>query len=130
MGAQAKRLAVFCGKKKKTKKKKKVKQSQSNQPKEKTHEELRIEARPKLEKYLRDNDVWQIDLFDLMVDKYYIYSVNDFNEYKSDPDWVDDFLYEAKHVGVMGQKVKYLQKLCGRRKNVNKKKKKTTKNTK
>merc|ERR1712154_298356 len=99
-------------------------------PKQKDHEEMKIEARPKLEKFLRANDVWQIDLFDMMVDKYQIYSVDDFNDYKDDEDWIDEFLEEAKHCGVMGQKVKYLEKLCGRRKNVNKKKKKVVKKKK
>merc|ERR1712099_223940 len=59
-----------------------------------------------------------------MTDQYQIYSVEDFLDYKDDEDWIDEFLEEAKHCGVMGQKVKYLQKLCGRRKNVNTKKKK------
>eukprot|EP01084_Bolivina_argentea_P004494 8562_1 len=124
MGKQATTLAVFCGKKKRKKKAKKAKPQKQSKPKEKDHEEMKIEARPVLEKYLRDNNIWQIDLFDLMVDKYQIYCVEDFMEYKEDEDWVDDFLYDAKHVGVMGQKVKHLEKLVGRRKNMNKKKKK------
>mmetsp|Transcript_14549 Transcript_14549/g.22763 ORF Transcript_14549/g.22763 Transcript_14549/m.22763 type:complete len:377 (+) Transcript_14549:47-1177(+) len=126
MGNQATTLAVFCGKQKAKKKKKKKDNAKPAQPKpkQKDHEEMKIEARPVLEKYLRDNNVWQIDLFDMMVDKYNIYTVEDFLEYKEDEDWVDEFLYEAKHVGVMGQKVKYLEKLCGRRKNVNAQKKK------
>eukprot|EP00483_Globobulimina_turgida_P010108 UN10127 len=88
---------------------------------------MKIEARPKREKYLRAHDVWQIDLFDMMVDKYHIYSVSDFAAYQEDEEWVDEFLLEAKQCGVMGAKVKYLEQLVGRRKNVNKKKKKKKK---
>lgn len=128
MGKQATTLAVFCGKKKGKKKKKKAPEKpKQSKPKQKDHETLRIEARAPLEKWLRANEIWQIDLFDMMVDEYQIYSVEDFNEYKEDDEdgeWVDDFLLRAKQCGVMGQKVKYLEKLCGRRKNVNKKKKK------
>merc|ERR1712228_1058648 len=115
MGKQAITLSVFCGKKKKKKKKKdeKVAKPKESKPRQKDHSELKIEARPKLEKYLRDNEVWQIDLFDLMTDQYNIYSVEDFLEYKDDEDWIDEFLEE----------VKYLQKMLGRRKTVNKKKK-------
>ena len=88
---------------------------------------MKIEARAPLEKFLRANEIWQIDLFDMMVDEYQIYSVEDFNEYleeDEDGDWRDDFLLRAKQCGVMGQKVKYLEKLLGLRKNVKKKKKK------
>merc|ERR1712113_408411 len=128
MGKQAIKLADFCGKEKaKKSKKKKMTKPKESKPRQKDHSELKIEARPILEKYLRDNDVWQIDLFNLMTDEYQIYSVEDFLEYKDDEDWIDEFLEEAKHCGVMGQKVKYLEKLCGRRKNVNKKKKKVVK---
>ena len=145
MKKQANILAELCGRKKKKKKKqKKVNEKpKESKPRQKglscpilcilaqqtlclfaDHSELKIEARPKLEKYMRENDVWQIDLFDLMTDQYEIYSVDDFLDYKDDEDWIDEFLEEARRCGVMVAQVKRLEKLCGRRKAVKKKKKK------
>merc|ERR1711933_245225 len=129
MKKQANILAEMCGRKKKKKKKQKKVNDKPKEPKpkQKDHAELKIEARPKLEKYLRDNEVWQIDLFDLMVDQYEIYCVEDFLDYKEDEDWIDEFLEEARRCGVMVMQIKRLEKLFGRKKAVKKKKKKVEK---
>merc|ERR1712176_702447 len=115
MGKQATTLKIFFGKKKKKKKEKTMKEKpKESKPRQKDHAELKIEARPKLEKYMRDNGIWQIDLFDLMVDQYEIYCVEDFLDYKEDEDWIDDFLTAAKQRGVMGKQLQQLKILCGR----------------
>ena len=104
---------------KKIKKKKKV-IAKSSEPKRKDPEELKREARPKLESWMRENKIWQIDLFDLITDKYEIYSPH---EYKSDTEWVDEFLIDAKQCGVMGQQAITLSIFLGKKKKIKKKKK-------
>lgn len=94
--------------KKKKKKKQAVASKKKASIKQKDAETLKREARPILEKYMRENGIWQIDLFNLMTDEYEIYSVDEFEQLKSDTDMADEFLEQAKHCGVSS----LLSELC------------------
>eukprot|EP00485_Elphidium_margaritaceum_P015780 CAMPEP_0202734704 /NCGR_PEP_ID=MMETSP1385-20130828/188825_1 /ASSEMBLY_ACC=CAM_ASM_000861 /TAXON_ID=933848 /ORGANISM="Elphidium margaritaceum" /LENGTH=387 /DNA_ID=CAMNT_0049401085 /DNA_START=27 /DNA_END=1191 /DNA_ORIENTATION=- len=125
MGKQAVTLAQLCGKAKKKKKKAKPDANPAIEQKEKQidPEDLKREARPVMEKYLRDKGVWKSVLYDLMADKYGIYSPDEFEEYVEDPDWADEFFIAARQVcGFIGAQAENLKALCGKKKKKAKKK--------
>eukprot|EP01084_Bolivina_argentea_P278039 474860_1 len=107
--------------KKKTSNKSKCK---SKPIRRKDSKELKMECRSKMEKYMRENGIWQIDLFDLICDEYKIYSIEELENYKTNKEWVNEFILKAKRCGMMSGQAKQLAIYCG----IKKSKKKQRKN--